>query len=135
MVPALQTGHLHFARATAALTERIGRGDTMILAAHAVAETYSTLTRMPPPNRLRPTEALALIETNFLRRAETVVTLEAAAYLELVRRAPADGVIGGRIYDALIAACARQGRVNALLTFNDRHFRAIVGSSIAVVVP
>ena len=40
-------------------------GQELILAAHSLAETYAVLTRLPPPNRLRGKDALALIEENW----------------------------------------------------------------------
>jgi predicted nucleic acid-binding protein len=106
----------------------------MFLAAPSLIETYSVLTRLPQPRRLAPADALALIEDEFLRRA-AVVTLDEAAYTEVLRRAVRDGVAGGRVYDAVIAACARTAAVEVLLTFNDRDFTPLVGRDMMIVVP
>lgn len=57
------------------------------------------------------------------------------AYAAIIENAPRLGIVGGRIYDALIAACAARAKVNTLLTFNDRHFRSLLPDSIQVVVP
>ena len=49
-------------------------------------------------------------------------------------RAPKNGVAGGRIYDAVIGACAEQGKASAVLTFNVGDFTAL-GQDFDVVVP
>ena len=41
---------------------------------------------------------------------------------------------GGRIYDAVIGACAEQGKASAVLTFNVGDFTAL-GQDFDVVVP
>ena len=52
----------------------------------------------------------------------------------LLLRAPKNGVAGGRIYDAVIGACAEQGKASAVLTFNAGDFTAL-GQDFDVVVP
>src|SRR5262245_55702640 len=92
---------------SAALTEierRLDEGDRMAVPAHALAETYAVLTRLPAPHRLAPADAWQLIEENFSRSA-TVVALSAKTYAAVMRKAVAQAVAGGRIYDALIGEC------------------------------
>lgn len=111
----------------------------MIVAAAALVETYAVLTRLPPPHRLSPADTFALLEANFMagvsHQVVEVVALDAAAYQALLRQAPLEGTAGGRIYDALIAACAAHAHVDALLTFNERHFRPFASPSLQIVVP
>jgi predicted nucleic acid-binding protein len=45
-----------------------------------------------------------------------------------------EGLAGGPVYDALIAACARKAGVRAILTLNPDHFRR-VGATVELVVP
>lgn len=78
------------------------------------------LTRLPPPHRLSGHDALALLEANWGR--VDVVTLTAPEYWRLLRECRDDGVSGGQVYDAVIAACARKARVQTLLTWNLDHF-------------
>ena len=106
----------------------------MVVAAPALIEAYSVLTRLPAPHRLAPADALSLLDANF-SRGITVVTLSAAACRALLRAAPGDGVFGGRIYDAVIAACARRARARTLLTFNTSHFASFAGPDLAIVAP
>ena len=89
--------------------------------APALVEAYAVLTRLPPPHRLSAADAWALIEANFVEQA-TVQALEAEAYVDLLRRAAAQEVAGGRTYDLVIGECARGARAGVLLTFNPRHF-------------
>jgi predicted nucleic acid-binding protein len=79
-------------------------------------------------------DALGVVEANFLGRVK-IAALEAETYSAILRGAPATGVSGGRIYDAVIAACARKEKVQTLLTFNESHFRQFAGSDLLVVVP
>jgi len=121
MVAAVCTWHERHAAAAASIERRLARGERLAIAAHALVETYAVLTRLPAPHRLAPADAWALIKANFVRPA-TVVTLTGAAHTTLLDGLAETGVSGGRTYDAVIAACARQARVGALLTFNPRHF-------------
>lgn len=121
MVAAVCTWHDRHAAAVAAIEKRLDRGEHLTVAAHALVETYAVLTRLPAPHRLSPADAWALVEANFVEAA-TVVALNGPAHITLLGRLAKMGIGGGRSYDAVIATCARQARVDALLTFNPRHF-------------
>lgn len=108
---------------------RLNKGEDMILAAHSLVECYSTLTRMPPPNRFSPHGASAVIQSDFIARAQAVAGLDSTEILRLLAEAPARGVSGGRTYDLLIAATAERAGADLLLTFNIRHF-----ADLAIVV-
>jgi len=88
----------------------------MVMAAPALIETYSVLTRLPPPYRLRPGDALAAMEGSWSR--VEVVTLAATEIWPLLRALPDPGIAGGSTYDAVIAACARKAKVDVILTWN-----------------
>ena len=106
----------------------------MATAAHALAESYAVLTRLPAPHRLSPADALALLEANFLEAA-LIVALDGDGYRALLRRAGKEGVSGGRTYDAVIAECAVKARAAVLLTFNAQHFEGLDAAGIRVIVP
>jgi len=110
-------------------------GETLVLAAHSLVETYSVLTRLPAPHRLSPVDCRALIEANVASELVEVIALSADGYRRLIHDAPDGNVSGGRVYDAIIVACAWAGRVDILLTFNERHFAPFAGEDITVVVP
>ena len=134
MIAAVCSWHEHHERAFSAIESRLDRRERMVVAAPALIEAYSVLTRLPAPHRLSAADTLSLMETNFMRPVK-VVALPPEDYTKILYGAPASGISGGRIYDAIIAACARREKVQALLTFNDSHFRSLAGPDLAVIVP
>jgi predicted nucleic acid-binding protein len=134
MVAAVCSWHEHHERAALAIESRLNRGERMVVAAPALIEGYSVLTRLPAPHRLSPADALSLMEANFMRRVKVVV-LSQEDYKAILHGAPAGGIAGGRIYDAVIAACAHRENVRTLLTFNDSHFRPLAGPDLAIMTP
>jgi predicted nucleic acid-binding protein len=79
-------------------------GQVLGLAGHAAFETFSVLTRLPPPVRRPPTVVVRLIEQNFPRSR----FLSAANAEELVVQLAGGGISGGSVYDALVGAAAKE---------------------------
>jgi len=79
--------------------------------AHVLVETYSVLTRLPPPHR-----ASGILVARFLaeRFAEVPIVLPPRAHLPLIAKAVAAGITGGGIHDALIGATALHARARLL---------------------
>jgi predicted nucleic acid-binding protein len=77
-------------------TRRVG------LSGHAAFETYSVLTRLPPPARRSPEAVLRLMSSNF-PASRYLSAAEADALLAKLHTA---GVAGGSVYDALVGAAA-----------------------------
>lgn len=121
MVAAVCSWHEHHDLAAAEIERRLGRRERLFVPAPALIESYAVLTRLPPPHRLSPADAWALVEANFIAQA-TVQALTATSYVDLLRGAVAQDVAGGRTYDLVIGACARDAGAEVLLTFNRRHF-------------
>jgi predicted nucleic acid-binding protein len=71
--------------------------------AHVAAETYSILTRLPPPHR---TEAGAAAGVLAERLPADHVTLTAGQHADAPKRLAAAGISGGATYDGLIALTA-----------------------------
>ena len=134
IVAALQPDHPDKSRAGAEINRRMDAHHKMVVAAHSLVEAYSVLTRLPRLLRITPHGAMTAIQQSFIEQAE-VVALDESDYVPFLRQAAEDDVAGGRIYDAVIAACAVQAKVDAVLTFNERHFRPLLPDSIDVVVP
>ncbi len=132
MVACVCSWHAHHAQATAEIEQRLAAHEKMVTAAHALAEAYAVLTRLPPPHRLSPSDASALIEANFFDNA---VALDANGYRALLRRVGKEHIAGGQTYDALIAACALKTKAATLLTFNARHFMQLEAAGVRVIVP
>ena len=134
MVAILVDFHPGHQAATAEYRARLGRGETLAVAAHSLAEIFAVLTRSPVPLRVSAERALQAIERAFVGQRE-VVGLDPIEYLTVLRGADSGGVTGGQIYDALIAACARKANVDVLLTYNERHFRRFEGDGLRILVP
>jgi predicted nucleic acid-binding protein len=71
--------------------------------AHVAIETYSVLTRLPPPRRLVSADAAAIVDA---RLPSQYATLDASKYAKAAARLAAAGVSGGASYDGLIALTA-----------------------------
>lgn len=79
-------------------------GRRLGLAGHAAFETFSVLTRLPPPARRTPVVVARLLAENFPASR----FLSAGAAQELAGRLATLGVAGGSVYDALIGATAKE---------------------------
>jgi predicted nucleic acid-binding protein len=75
MIAAMCAWHEHHERAFREVGQRLSDGDLMVIAAPTIIETYSVLTRIPPPHRLSAQEALALLEANYLTADRELVAL------------------------------------------------------------
>jgi predicted nucleic acid-binding protein len=134
MVAAVCEWHERHAAARGEIERRLQLRHALLVPGPALVEAYSVLTRLPAPYRLSPTDALAVLEANFVGGAR-IVALDAASYRRLLRRAPTAGIFGGRIYDAVIAECALREQGTALLTFNAMHFLSFRAAGLEIVVP
>jgi predicted nucleic acid-binding protein len=77
--------------------------DGVRLIAHCVVETFSVLTRLPPPHRAPPSLVWEFLRVRF---SEPYITLDEAGYRALLPRLGEMGISGGAAYDALIAVTA-----------------------------
>lgn len=79
-------------------------GREVALSGHAVAETYSVLTRLPGDLRLAPADAARLLSERFVQ--PLLLGPEVAARLpDVLSRL---GIAGGAVPDALVALAARE---------------------------
>jgi predicted nucleic acid-binding protein len=85
-------------------TFRALRDRRLGLAGHAAFETFSVLTRLPPPARRTPPTVARLLATSFPHSR----FLGASAAMSLFRELNMAGVAGAAVYDALVGACARE---------------------------
>jgi predicted nucleic acid-binding protein len=70
---------------------------------HCALETYSVLTRLPPPHRTSGAVVRAFLEARF---SQPFLRLSARSYKDFILALPDHGVTGGAAYDALVAATA-----------------------------
>jgi len=134
IVAAVSSWHDHHQRAINEIQSRLKKKQKMVVAGHALIEAFSVLTHLPAPHRISARDASTLIQANFIENVETI-TLASSGYRELLEYAAEAGIVGGRVYDLLIAASARQARAGALITFNERHFEDLAGGGLEIIVP
>jgi predicted nucleic acid-binding protein len=85
-------------------TRKAVGGRSCGLSGHAAFETFSVLTRLPPPNRRAPAAVARLIAHDF--PGSRFLSAEAAQSLHA--RLASLGIAGGAVYDALVAATAAE---------------------------
>lgn len=77
-------------------------GQDLALSGHALAETYSVLTRLPGDLRLAPADAARLLKARFV----APLLLSSAKARTLPAVLSKLGIAGGAVYDALVALAA-----------------------------
>jgi predicted nucleic acid-binding protein len=98
-VPLLVRSHHEHAAAV-----RWWNGQEVALSGHALAETYSVLTRLPGDARLAPTDAARLLEARF----SAPLALSTSRTRELPGIQSRLEIAGGAVYDALVALAAQE---------------------------
>jgi toxin FitB len=84
------------------------------LAGHAWFETFSVLTRLPPPQRRAPGDVLHLMRHNFPATVFLTEETQRAFCAALGVSVDSSVVSGGAIYDALVGLAARQAKLPLL---------------------
>lgn len=134
LVAALVETHVHHPR-TAPWTEAVTSGTVEAeITWHAVAETWSVLTRLPGALRLPPSTASLVID----RMLQTFrpVELSGAIYEAAFRRCAERSLGSGTVFDALHLASAEAREVDGFVTFNGADFEKLRGErSPEIVVP
>ena len=131
LVAAAMPWHVHHMATVAELSRRRAARDVFVIPAHSLFEAYSVMTRLPPPHRISPADALTILDRNWAR--EESIALTPSESWRALRQYAAAGVAGGRIHDGEIADCARKAKADEILTWNVRHFERL--SSVRAVSP
>jgi predicted nucleic acid-binding protein len=97
-VPLLVRSHHHHAAVV-----RWWGGQEIALSGHALAETYSVLTRLPGDARLAPADAARLLAARF----SPPLVLSGPHTRKLADTLSRLGIAGGAVYDALVALAAK----------------------------
>lgn len=70
---------------------------------HVAVETFSVLTRLPPPRRVRPGLVVSFLDAHFPARVPRLPAIGATEVLVVAQRS---GVTGGAVYDLVVALTA-----------------------------
>jgi predicted nucleic acid-binding protein len=92
-------------------------------AIHTLAELYSALTALPVKPSIPPEQGLLFIQE--VRKRLTPVSLDPEEYFATIEQAADRGLTSGRIYDALLLACAAKSKAKTIYTWNLKHFQSI----------
>lgn len=129
LIAAMVQKHAAHERALAVL-ERVQNGtDAGLVSAHSLAELYGILTKLPPPWRHAPEQALITIQENVLGYFD-IISLDGADYRALIREAALAGIQGGTIYDAVLLKSAGKAAVDQIYTLNLKYFAAVASGDL-----
>jgi predicted nucleic acid-binding protein len=126
LVPLFYRDHLHH-RPSQDLFIRFDPS-TGCCGAHSLAEVYATLTRMPGKRRISGEQAMLFIGN--IRERLSIVALSSEEYTDALEASAALGIIGGAIYDAILAHCALKSKAQAIYTWTTRHY-SLCGREVA----
>jgi len=124
LIAALVESHPRHGRAFPWLKKAGTKGFEMVVAGHTLAELYAVLTTLPIKPRIVPSVAWRLIREN-VETTGRIVCLTPVEYWTVIKKASESGLVGGIIYDALIAGVAQKAKVEQLLTLNGEHFKQV----------
>jgi predicted nucleic acid-binding protein len=104
-----------------------------VVIAHCLLETYSVLTRLPPPHRLDASTVATYLRLAFGRHLCVGVT--AAEQRKLIEACARERITGGSVYDAFIAMAAMRAKARLLtLDVRARATYAAIGAPYELVV-
>ncbi len=106
LVPVFYGDHVHHL-ASLALFIQFDKS-TGCCGAHSLAEVYSTLTRMPGKHRISGEQAMLFVGSICERLA--IIALNGDEYADALAPSAAVGIVGGGVYDAMLAHCAIKPR-------------------------
>jgi predicted nucleic acid-binding protein len=124
LVSAVVKQHVFHERSFAVLDSVLSRKREGVISSHSLAEMYAVLTKLPPPYRHTPEQALLSVDENVLKHFKTI-SLAGSDYGAFLREAVVSGIQGGTIYDALLLKCAAKADVDRIYTLNLKHFQSI----------
>lgn len=134
IVAALQAWHQEHEEARELLHDLLASEDEVLLPTHVLLEVFSVMTRLPPPHRLHPRDALRLLEGTF-RGSARLAALGEEEHWGLLRTFAERGTSGGATYDALILHVSILAGAERILTFNRRDFERLAQGTLEVISP
>lgn len=129
LIPVFYRDHVHH-RPSQELFIQFDR-TTGCCGAHTLAEVYATLTRMPGKRRISGAQAMLFIGN--IRERLSLVALNGDEYADALVESAAQGIVGGGVYDAMLAHCAVKAKAETIYTWNIRHY-ALCGQQVVARV-
>jgi len=74
------------------------------------------------PGRHRISGEQAILFLSSIRERLSIVALDAEEYADALEASAAQGIVGGGIYDAMLAHCAIKAQAETIYTLNTRHY-------------
>jgi predicted nucleic acid-binding protein len=118
LVPVFYGSHIHH-QASLDLFIQFDKS-TGCCGAHSLAEVYSTLTRMPGKHRISGEQAMLFVGS--IRERLSIIALNGEEYADALHASSALGIVGGGIYDAMLAHCALKSQAETIYSWNGRHY-------------
>lgn len=118
--------HIHHSASLAVYRHSEKR--TSVCAAHTLAELYAILTRLPGKQRMDTDQVLLFLDD--VRKRLTIISLTEEDYYSTLSASAGEGILGGTIYDALLARCALKSNCDIIYTWNTADFSRL-GTEVA----
>lgn len=129
LVAAFRSAHVHHS----ASIQRLYKADSRRSACglHSLAEFYSVATALPVRPIVLPEQAMLFIAD--IRSRLSLISLTPDEYFAAIQKVAADGISGGRVYDALLLACAAKYKAEVIYTWNLKHYRALAPDMASLI--
>ena len=118
LVPVFYGDHVHH-RASIELFIQYEKSEGCC-GAHGLVEVYSTLTRLPGRHRISGEQAMLFVGS--IRERLSVIALTSQEYADALEASAARGIVGGSIYDSILADCAIKSKAETIYTWNEKHY-------------
>lgn len=118
LVPVFYGNHIHHR----ASLDRFIQFDpsTGCCGAHSLVEVYSSLTRMPGRHRISAEQAMLFVGEIHERLA--IISLNGSEFIQALQASAMLGVVGGSVYDAMLAHCAIKSLAETVYSWNTKHY-------------
>ena len=134
LVPLMSSWHEHHKATLSTLEALKKQNNDLIVAAPAVLECFSVLTRLPERIRITPSEAAGRLSENIAQNFQMVGVDPETCWAAMQHLTERD-LGGGLIYDAIIAhSCASAG-ATILLTWDVLDFRRVAPAGLTIQEP
>ena len=116
LVPVFYGDHVHH-QASLALFIQFDKS-TGCCGAHSLAEVYAD----PDAGQAPISSEQAMLFIGSIRERLAIIALSGDEYADALEASASLGIVGGGIYDAMLAHCAIKAKAETIYTWNGRHY-------------